>query len=39
MWGWIPNGSLAARPSRVTIRRKATAEAAILAIRYVRDSI
>src|SRR5262245_52433877 len=26
MWGWIPNGILAAGPSRVTIRRKATAD-------------
>jgi hypothetical protein len=26
MWGWIPNGILAAAPSRVTIRRKATAD-------------
>ena len=26
MWGWIGNGILAAGPSRVTIRRKATAD-------------
>jgi hypothetical protein len=26
MWGWIPNGILAAGPSRVTMRRKATAD-------------
>src|SRR4029077_2845618 len=26
MWGWIPNGILAAGPSRVTIWRKATAD-------------
>src|SRR5215472_5796415 len=37
MWGWIPNGILAAGPSRVTIRRKPTADigtAQSIAIRH-----